>query len=464
LDWSRREKLGEILLAAGVINVDDLQRALRIQKDSGEKLGEILVSLGALDDDTLMHYLGEQLGITGRQLERFFVSRDILSLLDENTLRERSIMPLFLEKGTLHLAMIDPLDSETIHRVEKETGLAVKPCITSTRGLSLCHSINLTGSATPSGEETQDAYVSGGRLLRALLAEGAHSTSGDLILEGSADGMRVRAGQNGGPGRTREEFAGSGPYDVDHLCAFLGLAIGARDVCRDGTCKVEVGDQSLSVRASVMRTRKGKNLALRFVKRDLYLHGLGGTGMTPELAAASRLLLQRGEGAVVIASPPAQGKTVSLYAMLKEVSGPDRNVYLSEESPLDVLGFLHQVDASLSLQRILRHSPDVVAVDDCREPDLLTNLLRRVSRRALVLIGLEAQDFPDAWARMLSMIGDPRLLATSLTGVISQRRVPDSTPRFQLIELTPALRTVVTSVTPAYAGVQRLPAKMVQKW
>lgn len=184
--------------------------------------------------------------------------------------------------------------------------------------------------------------------------------------------------------------------------------------------------------------------------RNLYLHGLPGTGMSQELSERCRALMQRKGGVVVVASPPGQGKTVTLYAMLKEISDCEKSVYLTEESPIDVLDFLHQVKAGevggngadLALRSLAKHTPEVIGVDECRDPDLLKSILHGISRRTLVLLTLEARNFSDAWARMLSMSRDPHLLASALQGIVSQKFSPGSTPRFQVIEVTPSLRTV----------------------
>jgi type IV pilus assembly protein PilB len=451
LDWARREKLGEILLAEGVITVLDLQRALRMQKDTGGKLGEILVSLGVLDEDRLIRYLGEQLGMRSLQLERFFVPCEILSLLPERTLQECGIMPLFLEERKLHLAMVDPLDTETIERVERETGLSVEPCISSPGGMSRCVSINLTGADWSSGKKEEETFVSGGRIMRDLLTEMMRGGLSELVLDASAQGVRVRAGRGGDMTKLEGDSVRLDRGAIELLASFLGLSRSEGTSMRETICRLEMGDRAFSVRANWMETLQGENLALRFVMRNLYLHGLPGTGMSQALSERCRVLMQRKGGVVVVTSPPGQGKTVTLYAMLKEISDREKSVYLTEESPLDALDFLHQVKAAdagkngtdLALRSLAKHTPEVVGVDECREPDLLKSILHGISRRTLVLLTLEARNFSDAWERMLSMSRDPHLLASSLQGVVSQKFISGSTPWFQVIEVTPSLRTVV---------------------
>ena len=48
MDAPVRKRLGEILIERGKLDVPTLERALRLQQESGEKLGALLVTLGVV--------------------------------------------------------------------------------------------------------------------------------------------------------------------------------------------------------------------------------------------------------------------------------------------------------------------------------------------------------------------------------------------------------------------------------
>jgi hypothetical protein len=52
--------LGELLIEGGEITHEQLDEALKIQKNDGDLLGAILVNLGYLDDAVLLEYLKMQ--------------------------------------------------------------------------------------------------------------------------------------------------------------------------------------------------------------------------------------------------------------------------------------------------------------------------------------------------------------------------------------------------------------------
>jgi general secretion pathway protein E len=56
-------RLGEILVERRGLSSEDLDRALRLQKESGERIGTMLVRLGMISERDLACALAEQLGL-----------------------------------------------------------------------------------------------------------------------------------------------------------------------------------------------------------------------------------------------------------------------------------------------------------------------------------------------------------------------------------------------------------------
>ena len=56
-------RLGERLIAKGLLAADDLERALEIQKERGDKLGKILTDLGFVAPREILITLAEQLDV-----------------------------------------------------------------------------------------------------------------------------------------------------------------------------------------------------------------------------------------------------------------------------------------------------------------------------------------------------------------------------------------------------------------
>lgn len=54
--------LGQILMESGMINIDDLNEAIELQKSTGQQLGEILLSMDMITPEELQMALDFQEG------------------------------------------------------------------------------------------------------------------------------------------------------------------------------------------------------------------------------------------------------------------------------------------------------------------------------------------------------------------------------------------------------------------
>lgn len=124
-------KLGTLLLRDGVINLDQLEAALRAQVLFGGRLGTNLVELGHLSLDTLTAYLAKTLGLPAASQAMFeLVEPAALALVPAALAAEQLALPLGVDPhapGTLKLAIADPRRPDTITAIERVTGLRVAP-------------------------------------------------------------------------------------------------------------------------------------------------------------------------------------------------------------------------------------------------------------------------------------------------------------------------------------------------
>jgi predicted transcriptional regulator len=57
---TKLNSLGNILVGAGIISIDEINEALEIQKSTGQKLGETLINLGMISIEDLQMALDYQ--------------------------------------------------------------------------------------------------------------------------------------------------------------------------------------------------------------------------------------------------------------------------------------------------------------------------------------------------------------------------------------------------------------------
>jgi hypothetical protein len=124
------EIFGKFLLRRGALTRAQLDEATQSQVVFGGRLGTNLVELGYLRLDELEQHLSEQLGIPippPQWIER--PSREALKAVPKTLVERHCVLPMALEKRTLHLAMLDPRDPSQVDDVAFATGLRVQPYI-----------------------------------------------------------------------------------------------------------------------------------------------------------------------------------------------------------------------------------------------------------------------------------------------------------------------------------------------
>ena len=123
-------RLGDLLVANGLITQMQLDEALRNQSMFGGRLGSNLVELGYIPETKLAEVLSAQLKIPAANAGEFeTISSEALAKLDSVTAKKHGVVPLSLEKKTLRLAMSDPTDLRALDEIAFATGCQVKPVV-----------------------------------------------------------------------------------------------------------------------------------------------------------------------------------------------------------------------------------------------------------------------------------------------------------------------------------------------
>ena len=128
---ARKKRLGDLLLAAGAIRKEDLDKALAIQAGSNRRLGYLLINMDIISEKDLQSVLSEQLGIPIADVYSAF-NAEVKKLIPRYLCRKYNVIPLGLaDHNLLTIAMVDPSDHEAVSAIERYTGKVLQPCLAS---------------------------------------------------------------------------------------------------------------------------------------------------------------------------------------------------------------------------------------------------------------------------------------------------------------------------------------------
>ncbi|HNQ51453.1 MAG: hypothetical protein PHS64_06985 [Candidatus Omnitrophica bacterium] len=120
------KQLGELLIEHGIINADQLEKALMAQKEKGGLIGELLVELGFAKEEDIAQAITVQYGFPYLPLSSYEINAEISALIPGRVARQYMLIPIDKIGNNLTLAMANPLNASAIEDVEQVTGCMVQ--------------------------------------------------------------------------------------------------------------------------------------------------------------------------------------------------------------------------------------------------------------------------------------------------------------------------------------------------
>ena len=124
------QRLGEIMLEKGLVNEEQLTRALKSQDVMGGRLGTALVDIKLVTISTVSSCLAYQLGVPEASKDALLaVSDETLALMSRKLCARYKILPLRTEGRILHMAMRDPHKLDIVDEVAFSVGYRLQPYV-----------------------------------------------------------------------------------------------------------------------------------------------------------------------------------------------------------------------------------------------------------------------------------------------------------------------------------------------
>src|SRR5215470_17931243 len=124
-------KLGDLLLKARLITPDQLELALKSQKEEGGKLGEALVRVGVVSEAAITETLSQQFGVPSIDLSSFEIDAAVIKIVPGDVARKYGVLPVNKTGATLTIAMGDPTNVFAMDDIKFMTGYNVEPVVAS---------------------------------------------------------------------------------------------------------------------------------------------------------------------------------------------------------------------------------------------------------------------------------------------------------------------------------------------
>ena len=448
-DGTGRRRLGELLLAEGVVTPDQLNRALEIHRATGERLGQVLLDMGVVDQERLARHLGRQIGAEFVRLVGTNLREDVLTLLPQQLASRLQAIPIARARGLLTVAMVDPLDVVAIDDIRRTTGLSIKVALTTVqdfqyalgqyptldvaeelvRDLPQPQAVDEEMSLERLRRMAEDAPVI--RLVNRLVEEAVRTRASDIHVERQERHVRLRYRVDGVLLTRGTLPAHAHAQVISRIKIMANMDIAERRLPQDGSFQTRVDGRAIDVRVSTIPSFYGEKAVLRLLDKSAPIYDLDKLGLSAQNYEVLRRIIQRPQGIFLLTGPTGSGKTTTLYAILNQLNNEKVNV-LTVEDPVEyqIAGITQMqvnvragVTFASSLRHFLRQDPDIIMVGEVRDQETARIAIQAALTGHLVLSTLHTNDAPGAITRLLDMGIEPYLVASALEGVAAQRLV-----------------------------------------
>lgn len=112
------KKLGEILVDYGMITNQQLEKALKLQKEYNKRIGQVLIDSHFTNQDQINWVLGKQLDIPYIHVELDQIDAELIKKFPEYLMKNYWLIPIIEINEKLVVAMADPTDEEAIQKLK----------------------------------------------------------------------------------------------------------------------------------------------------------------------------------------------------------------------------------------------------------------------------------------------------------------------------------------------------------
>lgn len=453
-----RLSLTDVLRKEGFITEDDLKKAKQHQRNNGGLLSYVLVKLGLVTEEQIVVGLAEQLGIPHMKLTHYKLDPEVVELLPERIIRKEKVIPLSQSGNTLTVATADPLNVLIIDDLKALTGCNIQTIVATPSEIeqvvgdyySTKASMNLDKLIAQSEKETEtavevvrdeqsvdlDQLIKEAeeapiiRIANLILSRAIRERASDIHLEPLEKKVAIRYRIDGTLYPILTLPKGVQDAVISRIKIISEMDIAEHRLPQDGRFRVRAHNRDVDFRVSTIPTRFGEKVVLRLLdKAQLSGLTIDRLGLEENVLEKYQKAIQQPYGMIVLTGPTSCGKSTSLYAAIRAINSPDKNI-LTIEDPVEYEAEgINQVQIyekigltfARALRSFLRQDPDIIMLGEMRDLETADIGIKAALTGHLLFTTLHTNDAAGAIIRLVNMGVEPFLISGALTFVGAQR-------------------------------------------
>jgi len=444
--------VADVLYSKKLISSDQLSAIKFENVNTGRSIEAIIKDRGYVSSEDFAEAFGQVYGIQFITLAPGQIEAPLLDIVPLDVARKYRIAPFKLEEKKLSIAMVDPLDLQTIDFIERKTGYKVLPFITTEKiidrvleeqkGKELGEEITAamaeisqtTLKIEESHAELTDATIRDAPIARVvgmILETAVKSGASDVHIEPGEDECRLRYRVDGILAEKRTLPKEMTDSVVARIKILSKMKIDEKRIPQDGRFKVQVGKTETDLRVSTLPTIYGEKVVIRLLKEEGTVYTYRDIGMRGLALKRFEEMSLKPNGMILVTGPTSSGKTVTLASTLSKLNTARVNI-ITLEDPVEIrVPGVNQVQVNVQaglsfatgLRSFLRQDPNIIMVGEIRDGETAELAVHAALTGHLVLSTLHTNSASGAIPRLLDMGVEDFFLVSTIIGVLAQRLV-----------------------------------------
>ena len=458
------QRLGDLLVKEKIITADQLDRALKAQREQGpnSRLGSTLVHLGFVSDEEVTNFLSRQYGVPAINLQYFEIDSSVVKLIPEETAKRYQILPLSRVGASLTIAMVDPTNVFAMDDIKFMTGFNIEPVVASES--AIMDAIDKAYGSSSQNGNVDELLASMGdeadvelqaeqeeidlseleksadeapivKLVNIVLSDAVKRGASDIHIEPYEKEYRVRFRIDGVLQHIMSPPMKLKDAITSRIKIMAKMDISEKRLPQDGRImlKMQIGGKKkqLDFRVNCLPTLWGEKVVLRLLDKENLRLDMTKLGFEPESLEKFQRAVLKPYGMVLVTGPTGSGKTNTLYSSVSLLNKPDTNIMTAEDPVEFQLHGVNQVQMkesiglnfAASLRAFLRQDPNVILVGEIRDFETAEIAIKAALTGHLVLSTLHTNGAPETISRLMNMGIEPFLVATAVHLICAQRLI-----------------------------------------
>lgn len=442
----KSRRMGNRLIAAGVIDERQLDLALQEQSRTGGYLSKLLDELGFASENRVVDLLASDAGAETIDIRQTLVEPHVIARVPYDIAKRSRAMPLEINEfdSLLTVAMADPTDVTAIDQLENATGLRLNPLVATEGQISdaIYHHYEKQGSVqatideilrksghslkSGTGAEEEAPVI---ELVDQILGRASEIGASDIHIEPEEKILRIRMRVDGILHQELLIPKSLQPAVIARVKIIGRLDLTEYRIPQDGRTTCSIGNREISMRISTLPTAFGENVVMRLLDSGNLKLDLNSVGFSDTDLDKFNSALKQPHGVILITGPTGSGKTTTLYSALNAVCDLDRSTFTLEDPIEYKLPIIRQTQIneevgmtfSAGLRALLRQDPDIILVGETRDTETASLMIRAALTGHLVFSTLHTNSAVESIPRLVDMGIEPYLLPASLNAIVAQR-------------------------------------------